>query len=243
MSIDEENHVDILVVDDGSVLKFNEDDLISNYKKGKIFFEYLNENQGIGMALNKGLEIIQKKRYEFVGRLDCGDYCLKNRFEKQLNYLNENPELKLLGSWANIVNENRDKMYELRHPTDYNEIRKKMYLNNMFVHPSVVFRANILKEVGFYPEKYRMASQDYAFFFKISKKFKVENYPELLVDYVISPKSISSTKRKLQVKNRIKIIIDNFYWGYYPIYGLLRNISLFFISRNVSVKLKEILKK
>jgi hypothetical protein len=73
------------------------------------------------------------------------------------------------------------------------------------------------------------------------KKYRIENYPEVLLDYVVSTESISSTKRKEQVMSRIKIIFDNFYFGFYPIYGLIRNSFLLLLSRNVANKIKQII--
>ena len=43
--------------------------------------------------------------------------------------------------------------------------------------------------------------------YKIRNNFKAENYPEILLDYLVDEDSISSKYRKQQVKNRIKIII------------------------------------
>lgn len=242
-SIKEPFNVDVLVVDDGSKEKPDETFLKQVYKNGRLFFEFLKRNSGVGVAANHGLATIEKMDYEFIGRLDCGDLCLENKFAKQLKYLKLDPELKLLGTWANYVTEQGEFLFVLKHPTSYEEIKKKMYLNSMFVNPSVVFRAEILKEVGNYPYEYRHASQDYAFFFKVVKKFKAENYPEALLDYVIEEKSISTKKRHLQVKNRLKIIQDNFYWGFYPLLGLLRNFALLFASRKMTTRIKRIFKK
>lgn len=241
-SIKETAKVDLMVVDDGSLIKPDLEHLRSIYKHGTLFIEYLPQNQGIEKALNHGLKKIEEMSYEFIGRLDCGDFCKPNKFDKQIQYLNSHPETVLLGTWANIIDEESNFLYVLKHPTAYEDIQKKMYLNNSFVHPTVVFRKKILKEVGYYPEDYHYA-EDYAYFFKILKKWKVENYPEALLDYVVAENSISSTKRKQQVKNRIKIIRSNFYFGFYPIYGLLQNTILLFMSRKTTTFLKRSLDK
>ena len=109
----------------------------------------------------------------------------------------------------------------------------------MFVNPTVVFNTCILKVVPEYPEKYRFAAQDYAFFFKVINNFKCANLPEVLLDYVSNENSISTTKRKLQVKNRIKIILENFKPGFYPIYGLFRSCILYFFSRSATTLMKK----
>jgi hypothetical protein len=84
-----------------------------------------------------------------------------------------------------------------------------------------------------YPLNY-FAAEDYAFFFDVINKFKAENYPEILMDYSVDKNSISSKHRKQQVKNRIKIMIKNFYFGFYPIYGILRSLILLLFSRQAT---------
>lgn len=239
-SIQEPFPVDIIVVDDGSKKKFSKKELEEVYTQGKIYFEYLPTNQGVGIAANLGLKKAQELNYKFTARFDCGDLFHPNKLQKQLTFLKENPSVKLLGTWVNYINEDGTFLHTLEHPTAHSVIKKKMYINSMFVNPTVVFYTEILSVVGDYPYKYRHASQDYAFFFKIVKKFEVANYPEVLLDYVVEENSISTKKRFLQVKNRLQIILDNFYFGFYPIYGLVRNTFLLFLTRNTANKIKRI---
>jgi len=96
------------------------------------------------------------------------------------------------------------------------------------MHPSVVFRSEVVTEVGNYPTN-RKSSEDYAFFFKIIKRYKAENYPEILLDYIMSENSISNQKRTEQVYNRIRVLIDNFYFGLVPIFGIIRNLILLIV--------------
>lgn len=238
-SIKESFSVDVLLVDDGSDIKCDLSFLQESYTNGTIFLITLEQNQGIERALNVGLRWIISKDYEFIGRLDVGDFCMPNRFSKQLNFLKKNKEVFLVGSWVNMLNENLEIQFVLKHPTSHHEIANKMYFNSCFVHPSVVFRVDLLPVVGLYPEN-RKAAEDYAFFFKIMKRFKVANIDEVLLNYVISSSSISSIKRKEQIKSRLKVIIDHFYLGFYPILGLLRNALLLLTSRNLIVRLKKI---
>lgn len=242
ISIDEPQEVDVLIIDDGSEVAPDLKELRKFYRTGKIFLEVLDINQGIENALNRGLDIILGLNYPYIGRLDCGDYCIKNRFAKQIAYLDNNEDVFLLGAWANIKDTKGKLLHILRHPTSYEQIKVRMYINSMFVHPSVVFRTEVLKEVKAYPTNYK-AAEDYAFFFEIIKKFKAENYPEPLLDYIIDDNSISSTKRLKQVKSRIRVILHNFKFGFYPVYGLIRNVILIFMSRNTTTFIKKIISK
>lgn len=239
LSINEPFDVDVIIVDDGSKHKPDPEHLNSIYKKGKLFFEFLPHNQGVGMAANHGLKIIQEMDYDLIGRLDCGDLNKPNKYQKQIEYLKNHQDVKLLGTWADVVDEKGNLLYVLKHPTTFEEIKNKMYINSSFINPTVIFYTEILKTVGNYPEKYRHAAQDYAFFFKVIKHFKAENYPESLLNYIIEERSISTQKRKLQIRNRIKIIKDNFYFGFHPILGIMRACVLLNIPRNITTKFRE----
>ena len=234
LSVVEETKLDVIVVDDGSKEKPNKSKIKFH---GEIFFKHLTVNSGIETALNIGLDYALDNKYEFIGRLDCGDLCHKNKFTKQLTYLSKNKDIKLLGSWARIIDEHGNFKYNLKHPTSYKTIKKKMYLNSMFIHPTVIFRSEILSVIGKYPVN-RKAAEDYAFFFNIIKCYKAENYPEILLDYAMSSRSISNTNRKLQVYHRIRIIIDNFYLGIVPIYAIIRNLILLIIPVNILTFIK-----
>lgn len=231
LSIKEDIQVDVLVVDDGSAKTPDLNHIQDKYKNGSVFMEILHRNKGIEHALNKGLEFIEKSHYKYIARLDCGDLNLKNKYTKQYKYLEQNPDTYLLGTWADIVDENGKLVYQLKHPCTYRKIKNRMFINSMFVHPTVMYRTKVLSIIGKYPFSYE-AAEDYAFFFRIIKKLKAENYPESLLKYEMNPNSISSIKRKKQILNRIKIIWDNFYFGLYPLYGLTRNIIIYILPPN-----------
>ena len=237
-SIDESFPIDIIIVDDGSQHKPDENKIKEEYQNGLAVFDYFDQNYGVGIAANKCLEFVKKNSYKYVARLDAGDICYKNKFHKQIAFLEKNPEIKLVGSWARVVDSNGNHLHTIKHPTENNIIKNQMYLNSMFVNPTVVFHSSILAKVSEYPEKYKFAAQDYAFFFQVIKHFKCANLPEILLDYVSEEQSISTKKRKLQVKNRIKIILENFKPGFYPIYGLMRSVILYFFSRKTTTTIK-----
>lgn len=239
-SISEEISVDVIIVDDGSKEKPNLIELRKFYKNGAIYLEIQQENQGIEYALNTGLRKIKELGYPYIGRLDCGDTCLPNRFKTQLNYLFKHPLVKLLGTQVNYINDKGKLMYSSKFPTTYRKIKKQFYINSMIVHPSVVFSSSLLDDMGYYPTNYH-AAEDYAYFMKIIQKYETRNLSEVYVEKVIDNKSISTIKWKLQVRNRIRVIWDNFYFGWYPIYGLIRNCILYLFPKKLVEKIKLIL--
>lgn len=243
LSIQEDFPIDVLIVDDGSVQKPDLEHLRSVYKGGEIFLELLPQNVGVGKATNIGLQKIIELGYTLTGRLDCGDRNHKNRYKKQLDYLAQNPEVKILGTWGNMIDMNGKLLFVLKHPTSFDQIKRKMYLNSTFINSTTIFYVDIIKEIGFFPEKYKRNGEDYAFFFNALQKYKAENLPEVLLDYEVNPNSLSTKGRKEQVKARISIIKEHFYWGFYPVYGLIRSYILLYISRDSANFIKKIIRK
>jgi hypothetical protein len=238
-----DNKVCALVVDDGSKKKKINKVLVQNASNVDVDFLFLENNLGIEYALNYGLEYIIKNytNVSYIARLDCDDICLGNRFQVQYDYLEKNEAISFIGSYVKFVDTKKKKLFDLKLPTSSKEIKKRMYLNAMFIHPSIFFKKEILKKTGLYPTNQK-AAEDYAFFFNVIKNYEVANIPQTLVECVIDPNGISGKKRKQQVLSRLKVIKNNFYIGFYPIYGYLRNLILLVIPRNFSNFLKTYLK-
>lgn len=242
-SIDEDFAIDIAIIDDGSTLLFDESKVLKVYTQGNIYFLYQDKNKGVGEAANRGLVLAQQKGYKYIGRFDCGDICHKGKYKTQLTYLDENPEIKLISTWARVLDMEGNYLYKYTFPLTYEEIKKNIYINSTFLNPSAVFKTEILDKVGLYEHKYRHAAQDYAFFFKVVKHYKCINLSITGIDYIIDPNSISSSKRRLQLKNRIKIILEHFYFGYYPILGLTKASISYMFPRKTIIKAKEMVHK
>jgi glycosyltransferase involved in cell wall biosynthesis len=238
-SITDIEPVDVLIVDDGSKVKPDEKELKNKFPKINNIKVLLNDrNRGIEYVLNDGLKYIMENNYKYVARLDCGDICHPERFKIQKEFLENNPEIYLVGSWVEFMDLNENILFKFTPPTTHEEIKKKMYINNMFIHPSVMFRTKAIKKIGFYPTNKKNA-EDYAYFFKFVKNFKTANIDKFLLKCEVNPKGLSLSKRKLQLKSRIKVILDNFEPSLWCIYGLLRNLIIYFMP----YPLIEVLKK
>lgn len=241
-SIQESICINLVIVDDGSKLKGDVDVIKDVFTCGNVHLISLPKNMGIEHALNAGLKyILEQDAYTFVARLDSGDLCVPNRFKIQYDYLQANPELKLLGSQVNFVDMNGDFIFKSKLPLTYSALRNAFYLNCYIIHPTVMFRTDLLAAIGFYPLNYK-AAEDYAFFFKTVKHFKVENLNDVLVEVLINPKGISTANRKIQIKSKIKIIKDNYYVGWYPTVGIIRNVLLYLVPRSTVVFLRKLLR-
>lgn len=232
--------LDVVIIDDGSTQPINKENLEKYFPSFDFHILRNDTRHGIVEALNRGLLFIKDNLYscEYVARLDAGDKCLNDRINVLEGYLEKNKDVHLVSSWVNFVDVNGVLEYVFKPIIFEDTIKKNIYLYNPFVHPAVMYKLNTVFELGLYPVNYP-ALEDYALFINMVKKYKVHIIPEVLLEYEISPYSISSKKRVQQSLSKIKLIWNNFYFGKEPIIGLLKNIALLVVSRQLSTKIKK----
>lgn len=235
-SIAMDNSLDILIVDDGSDISPKVTDFVS--ADNIIDIIYCKNNQGIEHALNIGLkEIFNNYDYKYIARLDSGDTCHKDRFKIQKQYLENNKLVQMVGSNVAFVNDKGKYLYTYHVPTSHKEIQHKMYSRNCFIHPSVMYRVEGIKEIGYYPTNYKHA-EDYAYFFKIQNKYKTGNIAQVLTYSFLDEKGISCKYRRQQLKSRLSVVAANHKFSPHFVFGLIKTASLLAIPDKFNRNLK-----
>jgi len=176
---------EIIVVEDGP-LSPELYEVINKWevKLGTNIFKVLKlpVNQGLAFALNRGIEASSNN---IIFRMDTDDICHPNRFSNQLNYLQNNPDVDILGSWCFIIDENGNEIGAKKFPVSHSEIKRLIWTNPV-VHPSIVFRKDRVEAIGSYDEKLARR-QDYELWFRaIHKGLIFANIPEYLLYYRIT---------------------------------------------------------
>ena len=238
-SIGPDEACDVLVVDDGSVKKpLDEVAACAAFTaQGTVHFLRLPHNQGIEHALNAGLAWIAEQGYELVARLDCGDENVVDRFARQAAFLDTHPNVALVGGAASFVDQQGVEQFVLRHPSDARAIWWELKKNSAFIHPSVMFHLAAIESTGPYPLDLP-AAEDYGLFWEFAKIFPVANMPDVLIRYELDPGGISLSKRKKQLKSRLKLQWRNRDRTYTAWFGILRTLALLALPEPVIFKLK-----
>lgn len=178
--------IEVICVDDGSTDKSLAElqKLAQSDKRVKVFVS--DKNYGLAHALNEGLK---NASGEFVARMDGDDFSHPDRLEKQMRFLEENPQISFVGSGAVLVNEKGEKWGERVFPErpDKNVIIKY----NPFIHPTLVFKKEALEKVkGYRDIKQTLRCEDYDLIFRLyAEGFVGANLNELLIDYYESENS------------------------------------------------------
>ena len=177
------------------------------------------ENLGLTKSLNKALALAQGK---YIARMDDDDISLKERLQKQFDFMESHKEIALCGSLSFVIDERGVVIGEKNLALDDKALNKKLLFNNQLVHSAWFLRANVLKEIGYYNEQFKKA-QDYELLFRIATKYKVCNLSEKLIKWRKRENSLSF-QDKAQQKYALKAR-----WLAITKYGYPKFLGLFYI--------------
>jgi glycosyltransferase involved in cell wall biosynthesis len=183
-----------------------------------ILLKYFNDNwqhitilkcdePGIVPTLNTG---IPHCRYDLIARQDGDDYWYPDKLKKQIDFLNNNPDIDIVGTQLRQVDKNGDPISaELVHPTQNIDIKNKLLSGqNSIVHPSVLFRKKVFLRAGTYDDHFKFA-EDYHFWLKCCKWYKFANLDEILIDYTVWNNSEYDPSVVHHVKNVMNYVYHN----------------------------------
>lgn len=182
--------------------------VVESYDDKRIVVLKNEVNMGITKSLNKALKLAKG---EFVARMDADDICFSNRFVKQVNFLRENPNVIVCGTWAEFIGDwekEHSKNESCRIIPDQETYRIHLLFGNYpnIIHPSAMFRHEMLLKNNIqYNEHYRFA-QDYRMWVSCSNYGECANVTEILLKYRIHGKAVSSDKKVLQHECTLGII-------------------------------------
>ncbi len=176
---------EFIIIDDGSTDKSAA--IIKSYKDPRIIFKS-RKNKGQTATLNEGMMLATG---EYLARQDADDISASERFEKQIQFLTNNPEVALLGTNYNVVNEGGELWFTTSLFTDSNDLKKALVFSNQLGHGTVMIKKDILQEVGVYDESINI-SQDYDLWSRISHKYHVANLKEPLYIWRYYAESLST---------------------------------------------------
>lgn len=108
----------------------------------------LEKNGGLGNALNEGLKHCS---YELVARMDTDDICKSERFAKQVAFMEQHPEVDIVGAWIDEFQGNISNVISTRKLPQYsNDIREFGKKRCPMNHPVTMFRKEAVLAAGGY---------------------------------------------------------------------------------------------
>lgn len=113
-----------------------------------IIISKIPQNVGLAKALNVGLNLCTT---DLILRMDTDDICRVDRFEKQVRFLIDNPDIDICSSWVDEIHPESQITTSIRKVPEFNyEIRREIVRRNPFNHMAVGFRKSAIERVGGY---------------------------------------------------------------------------------------------
>ena len=171
----------------------------------------LPQNVGLGKALNEGLK---QCSYNWVFRMDTDDICTSDRFEKQIKFIEQNPNVVLFGGQILEFDQNISDADVLKAvPTTYEQIKKFAQNRCPFNHMTVAYKRDVILSLGGY--QHHLFMEDYNLWLRvIGNNYQVANLSDVILYARVGNgmharrkgfKYIKSEKQLLDLKKQLKI--------------------------------------
>ncbi|MGQ9495904.1 MAG: glycosyltransferase [Thermoanaerobaculaceae bacterium] len=164
-------------------------------------------------------------RGSLVACLDQDDICEPTRLEKQVAFLEQNPQVTVLGTQLAIIRGDGSLVGYRRYPCEHEAIVKAMQFFDPIANPSVMFRKQAAIAAGGY-QLTESPFVDYELWCRLAKRGAVfANLPEALVRYRVHLDSVTKgTRVRDTLRNTIKV--KKMYWqGQMPFGARLRLLA------------------
>ena len=168
--------IEIVVVDDGS--SDHTPDILASIQATDSRIRVITKPRiGRARALNVAWRQAQGK---YIANLDADDMAEPERLEKQLSFLQQHPEVGVLGAACKVLDKDNGETYFRYPPTNDMTLKHEIIRRNPFVHSVVMMPRQALERIGGYDEQLGVAI-DYDLWIRIACHYKLANLPEVLV--------------------------------------------------------------
>ena len=157
-------------------------------RDSRVILLHNDESLGRALSRNRAIEIA---RGDLIAILDADDVAMPHRLGRQVAYMQDHPEVGMLGSWAIAIGAHNQPLELLLRPTRDADIRRQLqWLNMPFVHSTMMFRRDVVISAGMYDPRF-VASEDFYLCHRVVQKVRAASLPEFLTLYRIhaSPSS------------------------------------------------------
>ena len=190
----------ILAVNDAST--DNTGKILETYaaKDARLRVYHLPQNQGEPAVMQFIMDMLNYMNVEYVARMDADDICVPHRFEKQIQYLDDHPEIDILGSNALLFSDGQtDKTTKVSTlPLLDKDIKAHFSLaRDNIINPSSMWRHSSIKELGLNYAQTATAP-DFHMWIQCALNGKTfANLPEPLLCYRVHSEQESQKRAKL----------------------------------------------
>jgi glycosyltransferase involved in cell wall biosynthesis len=139
---------------------------------------------GLPTGLNRLIEqALQDDRIEYMARMDADDVSVPERIARQVEFLQDAPEVTVAGSWCIEFTVPNVPLFYKKLPCERQEVARFMLNRSPLAHPTVMFRRGVFERGHRYDPRLLMM-QDYDLWSRLMLAGEViSNVPDYLLWY------------------------------------------------------------
>lgn len=189
---------ELVVVDDGSTDATP--DIVSRYaERDRRIVVHRQENRGYVAALGVAAALAKG---ELLARLDADDLAEPGRLARQVAFLDEHPEVAVVGGALLVVDRRGRPFYLAAYPLEPAEVSAAMSQRTPVGHPTATIRRHVFDAVGGYRADFPYA-EDYDLWLRVAREHRIANLPDILGRYRVHGANASYRKLPEQARSMV----------------------------------------
>jgi len=180
---------ELIIINDGSTDKT--EFAILAFADPRIVYIKNQTNKGLVFTLNRCIELAKGK---YIARMDADDICLPERLAKQKSFLDQNENIAVVATTIEFINDQEEKTgaWDLDRQTITSEqIKNQLLFENCIAHPTVMMRAEIMKELKYNDQQKNI--EDYDLWLRmLNRGMSIAKINEPLLLYRVHEDSVTS---------------------------------------------------
>lgn len=185
-------------------------------EKSKVSVIWYDVNRGLACVLNDLFDICFKEGYEYIARMDADDISERDRFEKQLKYLDNHPEIDVVGGAINEIDEKGESRNKtIIYPETPDDCREFFSKRNPHAHPAVMFRKSFFDKLAGlkYRPEYRQNQDTMLWYDGMMAGTQHANIPDVVLKFRMTDAMFKKRRNgwafaKKQFSDRLRINRD-----------------------------------
>ena len=154
---------------------------------------------GLGEARNASCSLAQGK---YIAVMDADDVSLPNRLIAEVGFMEEYPEIGLVGGSTEWIDATGKGWGIHDCPTEDRDIKTALTVCHPFFHPTLLIRRQAFGLVGGYRSAFAPA-EDYDLAMRISEHYRCANLKQVVLRYRIHAYQLSLQKRRQQTLGKL----------------------------------------
>lgn len=155
-------------------------ELLASVQDKRVHLVRNRQQTGLSVVLNRALRLA---RGVYWARMDADDISLPNRLEQQAAFLNDHPEISLVGAWAKTIGLAEEQTWKMS--SNPAAVKAELLFNSPFVHSAIMLRRQDFLQARLRYNPSVVRAQDFDLWERASQKLKMANLPKVLQRYRI----------------------------------------------------------